>query len=172
VASRQRAPTATDHGLVAGGHLLVEDQCAFCLVCPPLRRITKPTGQTFNLQDHRVRAAVRQALMNVAYASSARPRGSAGPIRASRSNANSISPFVGTRSARTNFSLFSVIWFPTTCMYAARADSRKLVLPKADGPELQRAVEATDIQRFHTIGVSRWSRTFPRSPQERPPGTS
>src|ERR1700732_3977471 len=71
----------------------------------------------------------------------------------SRSNANSISPFVGTRSARTNFSSFSVIWFPTTCMYAARADSRKLVLPKADGPELQRAVEATDIQRFHTIGV-------------------
>src|SRR6202011_5928110 len=90
----------------------------------------------------------------------------------SRSNANSISPFVGTRSARTNFSLFSVIWFPTTCMYAARADSRKLVLPKADGPELQRAVEATDIQRFHTIGVFRWSQTFPRSPQERPPGTS
>src|ERR1700730_10995785 len=74
----------------------------------------------------------------------------------SRSTANSISPVVGTRLARTNFSLFSVIWFPTTCMYAARADSRKLVLPKADGPELQRAVEATDIQRFHTIGVFRW----------------
>src|SRR3984893_14738679 len=90
----------------------------------------------------------------------------------SRSNANSISPFVGTRSAPPDFSLFSVIWFPTTCMYVRRADSRKLGVPKADGPELQRAVEATDIQRFHTIGVFRWSRTFPRSPQERPPGTS
>ena len=38
---------------------------------------------------------------------------------------------------------------------ASRA--RKLVLPKAGGPESQRAVEATDIQRFHTIGVFRWS---------------
>src|ERR1700730_9767415 len=56
----------------------------------------------------------------------------------SRSTANSISPVVGTRLARTNFSLFSVIWFPTTCMYAARADSRKLVLPKADGPGSRR----------------------------------
>jgi hypothetical protein len=49
---------------------------------PPLRRITKPTGRTFDLQDHRVRAAVRQALKNVAFAPSARSRGSAGPIRA------------------------------------------------------------------------------------------
>jgi hypothetical protein len=31
----------------------------------PLRRITKPAGRTFDLQDHRVRAAVRQALKNV-----------------------------------------------------------------------------------------------------------
>jgi hypothetical protein len=71
-----------------GGHLLVEDQCSLCSLLsvllrrPPLRRITKPTGRTFDLQDHRVRAAVRQALKNVACASSARPRGSAGPIRA------------------------------------------------------------------------------------------
>jgi hypothetical protein len=43
---------------------------------------TKPTGRTFDLQDHRVRAAVRQALKNVAYASRSRSRGSAGPIRA------------------------------------------------------------------------------------------
>jgi hypothetical protein len=56
--------------------------CQFCSDARPVRRITKPTGQTFNLQDHRARAAVRQALKNVAYASSARPRGSAGPIRA------------------------------------------------------------------------------------------
>jgi hypothetical protein len=48
----------------------------------PLRRNTKPTGRTFDLQDYRVRAAVRQALKNVACASSARSRGSAGPIRA------------------------------------------------------------------------------------------
>jgi hypothetical protein len=45
-----------------------------------LRRITKPTGRTFDLQDHRMRAAVRQALKNVACASGARSRGSAGPI--------------------------------------------------------------------------------------------
>ena len=48
----------------------------------PLRRNTKPTGRTFDLQDYRVRAAVRQALKNVACASSARSRASAGPIRA------------------------------------------------------------------------------------------
>ena len=48
----------------------------------PLRRITKPAGRTFDLQDHSVRAAVRQALKNVACASGARSRGSAGPIRA------------------------------------------------------------------------------------------
>lgn len=47
-----------------------------------LRRTTQPTGRTFDLQDHRVRPAVRQALKNVACASSARSRGSAGPIRA------------------------------------------------------------------------------------------
>ena len=43
---------------------------------------TKPTRRTFDLQDHRVRAAVCQALNNVAFAPSARSRGSAGPIRA------------------------------------------------------------------------------------------
>jgi hypothetical protein len=43
---------------------------------------TKPTRRTFVLQDHRVRAAVCQALNNVAFAPSARSRGSAGPIRA------------------------------------------------------------------------------------------
>ena len=80
----------TEDGVwVVGVTSLVENQCSLCLAFvsfaptpAPLRRITKPTGQTFNLQDHRVRAAVRQALKNVAYASSARPRGSAGPIRA------------------------------------------------------------------------------------------
>jgi hypothetical protein len=55
--------------------------CQFYSDARRLRRITKPMGRTFDLQDHRVRAAVRQALKNVAYASSARPRGSAGPIR-------------------------------------------------------------------------------------------
>ena len=89
----------------------------------------------------------------------------------SRSTANSISPSVGARSARTKFSLFFVIRF-SKLEYTPASRARKLVLPTADGPELQRAVEATDIQRFHTIGVFRWSRTFPRSPQERPPGTS
>ena len=75
--------------VVVGVTSLVEDQCALCLAFvsfaptpATLRRITKPTAQTFNLQNHRVRAAVRQALKNVAYASSAQPRGSAGPIRA------------------------------------------------------------------------------------------
>ena len=89
---RVRAPRCFESPRTAfgrGGTSLVEDQCALCLAFvsfaptpAPLRRITKPTGQTFNLQDHRVRAAVRQALKNAAYASSARPRGSAGPIRA------------------------------------------------------------------------------------------
>jgi hypothetical protein len=74
-----------------------EDQCSLCSllsVFSDARSVwrghgnalrpscTKPTRRTFDLQDHRVRAAVRQALKNVAYASSARPRGSAGPIRA------------------------------------------------------------------------------------------
>src|ERR1700720_4410450 len=66
----------------------------FCQFCSGTRSVwrghgnalrpscTKPTRRTFDLQDHRVRAAVRQALKNAAYASSARPRGSAGPIRA------------------------------------------------------------------------------------------
>ena len=42
-----------------------EDQCSLCSLLsvflrrPPLRRITKPTGRTFDIQDHRVRAAVR-----------------------------------------------------------------------------------------------------------------
>ena len=89
---RVRAPRCFESPrtrVVVGVTSLVEDQCALCLAFvsfaptpAPLRRITKPTGQTFNLQDHRVRAAVRQALKNAAYASSARPRGSAGPIRA------------------------------------------------------------------------------------------
>ena len=76
---------------------LVEDQCALCSAfvsfAPTLDPfgegtemrssfMHKPTGRTFDLQDHRVRAAVCQALKNVAYASSARSRGSAGPIRA------------------------------------------------------------------------------------------
>jgi hypothetical protein len=46
------------------------------------RRIAKPSGRTFDLPDYRVRAAVRQALKNVACASGARSRGSAGPVRA------------------------------------------------------------------------------------------
>jgi hypothetical protein len=41
--------------------------------------------------------------------------------------------------------------------YSARAGPRKLVLPKAGSPDLQRAGGITDIQRFHTIGVFRWS---------------
>ena len=57
-------------------------------------------------------------------------------------------------------------------MYAARAGPRKPVLPKAGGPELRRAVGATDTQRYHTIRVFPWSRTFPRSPQGTPPRTS
>ena len=66
----------------------------FCQFCSDARSVwrghgnalrpscTKPTGRTFDLQDHRVRAAVCQALNNVAFAPSARSRGSAGPIRA------------------------------------------------------------------------------------------
>src|ERR1700738_4548174 len=66
----------------------------FCQFCSGTRSVwrghgnalrpscTKPTRRTFDLQDHRVRAAVCQALNNVAFAPSARSRGSAGPIRA------------------------------------------------------------------------------------------
>jgi len=49
---------------------------------PNLRRATTPTGRRFDLQDHRVRAAVREALKDVACASGTRSRDNAGPIRA------------------------------------------------------------------------------------------
>jgi hypothetical protein len=71
--------------LGSGSHLLAKINARFAWLLsvllrrPPLRRITKPTGRPFDLQGHRVRAAVRQALKNVAYASSVRPRGQRGP---------------------------------------------------------------------------------------------
>jgi hypothetical protein len=143
-----------------------EDQCSLCSLLsvflrrPPLRRITKPTGRTFDLQDHRVRAAVRQALKNVAYASSARSRGSAGPIRAEPLYCQFDLPVrrrpIG--SYEVFFVLCHLVPENLNIRRASRASrARKLVLPKADGPELQRAVGATDIQRLHTIGVFRWS---------------
>ena len=124
---------------------------------PPLRRITKPTGQTFNLQDHRVRAAVRQALKNVAYASSARPRGSAGPIRAEPLYCQFDLHVRRRPIGSYEFFLVLCHLVPDNLDVRRASRARKLVLPKADGPELQRAVEATDTQRFHTIGVFRWS---------------
>jgi hypothetical protein len=72
----------------SGSHLLAKINARFAWLLlvllrrPRLRRINKPRGRTFDLQDHRVRAAVCQALNNVAFAPSARSRGSAGPIRA------------------------------------------------------------------------------------------
>jgi hypothetical protein len=124
---------------------------------PPLRRITKPTGRTFDLQNHRVRSAVRQALKNVAYASSARPRGSAGPIRAEPLYCQFDLPVrrrpIG--SCEVFFVLCHLVPENLNIRRASRA--RKLVLPTAGGPESQRSVGATDIQRFHTIGVFRWS---------------
>jgi hypothetical protein len=135
----------------------------------PLRRATKPTGRTFALQDHRVRAAVRQLPKNVACASGAQPRDSAGPIRAQPLYADSISTSVGTGLARMKFSLFLVIGVQTLERAPDDPGTMKLVLPKSGDRGLQQAVGATDIRRYHTIGVFRWSRTFPRSPQGRFP---
>src|ERR1700730_7431398 len=126
----------------------------------------------FDLQDYRVRAAVRQVLKNVAYASSARPRGSAGPIRAKPFYCQFDLPV--RRRPIGPYEVFFVLCHlvPIKLNIRRASRARKLVLPKARGPESQRSVGATDIQRFHTIGVFRWSRTFPRSPRGTPPGTS
>ena len=174
VVNRQRAPTATDHGLVAGGHLLVEDQCALCLVCPPLRRITKPTGRTFDLQDHRVRAAVREALKNVAYASSAQPRGSVVPIRAKPLYCQFDLPVrrqpIG-RSARTNFSLLlsfgsrQLVCMPREPTLGS-SSYRKQTVPNCSGLSRQWIFNAF-IQSAYFVGVQPFLVHLKKGPPER-----
>jgi hypothetical protein len=125
--------------LVVGVTSLVEGQCALCLALsallrrPPSRRITKPTRRTFDLQDHRVRAAVCQALNNVAFAPSARSRGSTGPIRAKPLHCQ-FDVHVRRRPIGSYEVFFVLCHLVPDNLNVRRASrARKPVLPKASG---------------------------------------
>jgi hypothetical protein len=118
------------------------------------RQTDRATGRTFDLQDHRVRAAVCQALGNVAFAPTARSRGSAGPIRAKPLHCQ-FDVHVRRRPIGS-YEIFFVLCHlvPDNLNVRRASRARKLVLPKASGPESQRSVGATI---FNSIGVFRWS---------------
>jgi hypothetical protein len=88
-----------------------------------------------------------------------RDRGAArGPIRAEPLYCQFDLP--GRRRPIGSYEVFFVLYYlvPENLNIRRASRARKLLLPKASGPsQSQRSVGATDIQRFHTIGVFRWS---------------
>jgi hypothetical protein len=97
----------------------------------PRPSCTKPTGRTFDLEDHCVRAAVCQALNNVAFAPSARSRGSAGPIRAEPLHCQ-FDVHVRRRPIGSYEVFFVLCYLVPDNLNVRRASrARKLVLPKS-----------------------------------------
>jgi len=89
----------------------------------------------------------------------------------SRSTANSISPSVGARSARTKFSLFFVIGFPTLeCAPREPAlgssSYRKQAVPNCSGLSGQRIFSAV-IQSAYSLGVEPFLVHLKKGPPER-----
>jgi hypothetical protein len=110
---------------------------------------------------------VRQALKNVAYASSARPRGSAGPIRAEPLYCQFDLPV--RRRPIGSYEVFFVLCHlvPENLNIRRASRARKLVLLKAGGPESGQRTFNVFIQSAYFVGVEPFLVHLEERPQER-----